>query len=245
MVAIDIEFEEEEKNTSTTPKKEEPGPEDISLEFSASTELINLAAMRQEEKSQDEKDPAPSGQQDLENIKAQAPSESSAPKAELKAEISEEMKAVVNKVKAEAAKVRSLDDARQKKPAPAQAAPQAPAQRVATPQPKAPVRAPAPSAPVIQGATALQSDIFSETRNLPLLEKLDPMTKVEVEAEIRVAKAETRGEVMGYYLSEAKLLEYQIITLLKRLPVKTQEEVKILQQIQKRLSDHTKKKPSF
>lgn len=221
MVAIDIEFEEEETKESSATSKKEAQAEEISLEFSASTELINLAAIKSQEPSEEIKNSLEaSGEIKVEEIKSQEKESKSDPKIE----ISDEMKAVVNKVKAETAKVRSLDEARQKRPA------SAPTPSTATAK-AAP--AAARPAPLVRSATAAQVDIFNENKNAPLLERLDPMTKVEVEAEIRIAKAEARGEVSAFYLSEAKLLEYQIISLLKRLPPKTQEDIKTLQQIQK------------
>ena len=137
MVALDIEFEEEDKESSATPKKEEQAVEDVSLEFSASTELINLAGIKNEDKSKSQEiklthDADKSDPQIVADESIIPASESSAPKTE----ISDEMKAVVNKVKAESAKVRSIDDARLKKPAP-----QAQATPASAPQPKA---APAP-----------------------------------------------------------------------------------------------------
>lgn len=248
MVALDIEFEEEEKESSATPKQEEPTAEDVSLEFSASTELINLAGIKNEDKSKSQEIKLPldsdksNPQLSTEEILISA-SESSAPKTE----ISEEMKAVVNKVKAESQKVRSLDDARQKKPVqpPSSSAP-TPKQTPA-PAPRPITHAPAPQASG-NAAIAMQVETLGDSKNLAILEKLeriDPQLKIELDAELRVARAEAKGESMAFYLSEAKLLEYQIVALLKRLPVKTPEELKVLQQIQKRLSDNTKKKPSF
>lgn len=251
MVALDIEFEEEEKESSAAPKQQEPMVDDVSLEFSASTELINLAGLKNEDKSKSHEikltaDSEKSDPQIIADENVLSASESSAPKTE----ISEEMKAVVNKVKAESAKIRSIDDARQKKPS-APTAPSSVTQAKATPVAKPAITKPVAAAThqsLGNAAVAMQVEILGEAKNLALLEKLekiDSHLKIEVDAELRVAKAEARGEAMAFYLSEAKLLEYQIVALLKRLPVKTQEELKVLQQIQKRLSDNTKKKPSF
>ncbi len=252
MVALDIEFEEEDKESSAAPKQQEPMVDDVSLEFSASTELINLAGLKNEDKSKSHEikltaDSEKSDPQIIADENVLSASDSSAPKTE----ISEEMKAVVNKVKAESAKIRSIDDARQKKPsAPAPVpspAPQTKTTTAAKPAIAKPVAATTHQS-LGNAAVAMQVEILGEAKNLALLEKLekiDSHLKIEVDAELRVAKAEARGEAMAFYLSEAKLLEYQIVALLKRLPVKTQEELKVLQQIQKRLSDNTKKKPSF
>lgn len=222
MVAIDIEFEEEETKSSAK-IKQEAQVDEISLEFSASTEVNDIGSAKLQDSNGKTRTIEIPTEIKRSDPTAQPPNQ--------KTEITDEMKAAVNKVKAEAAKVRSIEDARIKKPPPASVASGAKVNTSAT-----------------SGAAAknlaLEADIFNEQRNVPLLERLDPLTKVEVDAEIRIAKAEAKGEVSAFYLSEAKLLEYQIITLLKRLPPKTQEELKILQQIQKRLSDHTKKKPT-
>ena len=103
------------------------------------------------------------------------------------------------------------------------------------------------SQPSIQGANALASNALKEDNVLELessqvVQLREQVRKVEFEAEVKVAVAEFKAEILGEMLGDMKLLEHQIGQLLARINAKHPDVKQEALMIKKLLADFTAKK---
>ncbi|WPU63315.1 hypothetical protein [Peredibacter starrii] len=98
------------------------------------------------------------------------------------------------------------------------------------------------SNPSIQGATALKEDNVVDLESSQVVQLREQVRKVEFEAEVKVAVAEFKAEVLGEMLGDMKLLEHQIGQLLARINAKHPDVKQEALMIKKLLADFTAKK---
>lgn len=98
------------------------------------------------------------------------------------------------------------------------------------------------SNPSIQGANALKEDNVLELESSQVVQLREQVRKVEFEAEVKVAVAEFKAEVLGEMLGDMKLLEHQIGQLLARINAKHPDVKQEALMIKKLLADFTAKK---
>ena len=98
------------------------------------------------------------------------------------------------------------------------------------------------SQPSIQGANALKEDNVIDLESSQVVQLREQVRKVEFEAEVKVAVAEFKAEILGEMLGDMKLLEHQIGQLLARINAKHPDVKQEALMIKKLLADFTAKK---
>lgn len=125
--------------------------------------------------------------------------------------------------------VRKIEDARA---AQAQARPGTPAA-----QPR-----PASAQPRAVGTSAIKEESAYDLESQQIVEMREQMRRVELEADVRVAVAEFKVELLSEMLSDMKLMEHQIGQLLARINAKHPDIKNEALMIKKILADFTAKK---
>jgi hypothetical protein len=95
--------------------------------------------------------------------------------------------------------------------------------------------------PMSQGATALSEDQLS-VEGQQILELEERVRKVEFEADVKVAVAEFKTELLSELLSDMKLMQHQVEQLLIRINSKHPDLKQEVLLIKKILADFTSKK---
>ena len=125
--------------------------------------------------------------------------------------------------------VRKIEDARA---AQAQARPGAPAAQAR----------PASAQPRAVGTSAIKEESAYDLESQQIVEMREQMRRVELEADVRVAVAEFKLELLSEMLSDMKLMEHQIGQLLIRINAKHPDIKNEALMIKKILADFTAKK---
>lgn len=127
--------------------------------------------------------------------------------------------------------VRKIEDARAAQ-AQAQARPGAPAAQAR----------PAVQQPRAVGTSAIKDESAYDLESQQIVEMREQMRRVELEADVRVAVAEFKVELLSEMLSDMKLMEHQIGQLLARINAKHPDIKNEALMIKKILADFTAKK---
>ncbi|WP_408096374.1 hypothetical protein ACJVC5_15150 [Peredibacter sp. HCB2-198] len=94
----------------------------------------------------------------------------------------------------------------------------------------------------VQGANALKEDHVVDLESSQVVQLREQVRKVEFEAEVKVAVAEFKADILGEMLGDMKLLEHQIGQLLARINAKHPDVKQEALMIKKLLADFTSKK---
>lgn len=105
-------------------------------------------------------------------------------------------------------------------------------------------KSPTPAQPTTQvaGANALKEEIPYDHESAQVVQLREQVRKVEFEAEVKVAVAEFKTEILSELLGDMKLMEHQIGQLLARINAKHPDMKQEALMIKKILADFTAKK---
>lgn len=135
-----------------------------------------------------------------------------------------------------AAPVTKIADARA-----AQATVKKPVTATTTVAQKTVARTVASTGPKVVGSSALQSD-HCEVEGHEVVQMREEMRRIQFEAEVKVAVAEYKVELLTELLSDTKLMQHQIEQLLVRINAKHPDMKQEVLMIKKILADFTAKK---
>ncbi len=98
------------------------------------------------------------------------------------------------------------------------------------------------AAPRVMGSSALQTDGAYDLEVYSIVEMREQMKRIEFEAEVKVAVAEFKTELLSELMSDVKLMQHQVEQLLIRINAKHPDMKQEVLMIKKILADFSAKK---